>query len=129
MAGEAPGVNIAPWLSVGDGSPRLGYYRAALGAVARCLFEDSAGRVIIARLAIDDADFWLQEDPGFTPPQDDGGPIRLILSVADLDVVFAQAVAAGASEVYPVTEDHGWRIGRLADPFGHHWEVGRPLST
>jgi len=129
MAGEAPGASIAPWLSVGDGSRALAYYRAAFGAVERYRFEDDAGRVIIARLAIDDADFWLQEDPGFTPPQDDGGPIRLILSVADPDVVFAQAVAAGASEVYPVTEDHGWRIGRLADPFGHHWEVGRPLST
>ena len=36
------------------------------------------------------------------------------------------AVEAGATEVAPVDEEHGWRMGRIADPFGHHWEVGRP---
>ena len=128
MTDAARAASIAPWLSVGDGTRALAYYTAAFGAVERYRFEDDAGRVIIARLAVDDAELWLQEDPGFTPQQDGGGPIRMILTVADPDAVFAQALAAGAAEVYPVTEDHGWRIGRLADPFGHHWEVGRPLS-
>jgi PhnB protein len=52
----------------------------------------------------------------------------MILTVPDPDAVFAAALKAGASEVYPVTEGHGWRIGRVVDPFGHHWEIGRPLS-
>jgi uncharacterized glyoxalase superfamily protein PhnB len=51
------------------------------------------------------------------------------LSVADPDAVFAQALRAGASQVYPVSEEHGWRLGRVLDPFGHHWEIGRPLGT
>ena len=38
----------------------------------------------------------------------------------------ARAVAAGASEVYPVASRHGWRLGRIVDPYGHHWEIGRP---
>jgi PhnB protein len=28
----------------------------------------------------------------------------------------------------PVKEDYGWRLGRVVDPFGHHWEIGRPLA-
>jgi PhnB protein len=31
--------------------------------------------------------------------------------------------------VFPVMEEHGWRLGRIIDPFGHHWEIGRPLET
>jgi PhnB protein len=52
----------------------------------------------------------------------------MILTVPDPDAVFAQAIAAGATEVNPVADAHGWHVGRLADPFGHHWEVGRPLG-
>jgi len=44
------------------------------------------------------------------------------------DAVFARAVAAGASQVYAVTEEYDWRLGRVVDPFGHHWEIGRPLA-
>jgi uncharacterized glyoxalase superfamily protein PhnB len=42
------------------------------------------------------------------------------------DAMFARAVAAGAREVHAVTEDYGWRLGRVVDPYGHHWEIGRP---
>jgi len=48
--------------------------------------------------------------------------------VADPDAVFRQARSAGATEVFPVGEEHGWRLGRVVDPFGHHWEIGRPLE-
>jgi PhnB protein len=52
----------------------------------------------------------------------------MILTVPDPDSLFARAISAGATEVFPVGEDHGWRLGRLADPFGLHWEIGRPLA-
>jgi PhnB protein len=39
----------------------------------------------------------------------------------------AIAVAAGAVINWSVQEQHGWRVGRVADPFGHHWEIGKPL--
>jgi PhnB protein len=119
--------SIAPWLSVSDGPSALDYYTAAFGAVERYRLEDDAGRVVIARLAIDQAEFWLQEDPDSVPPPG-GGPVRMILTVDDPDSVFGRAVAAGATEIAPVSDDHGWRVGRLADPFGHHWEVARPLA-
>jgi PhnB protein len=52
----------------------------------------------------------------------------MLLTVPDPDEMFAKAVAAGAKEVYAVSEEHGWRVGRVVDPFGHHWEIGRLLS-
>ncbi len=128
LAAEPVRTSIAPWLSVSDGPSALDYYTAAFGAVERYRLEDDAGRVVIARLAIDQAEFWLQEDPD-SSPDPGGGPIRMILTVADPDSVFRRAVEAGAIEMVPVSDDHGWRVGRLADPFGHHWEVGRPLTA
>jgi len=53
----------------------------------------------------------------------------MILTVADPDAVFAQSLKARASQIFPVGEEHGWRLGRVVDPFGHHWEIGRPLAA
>jgi PhnB protein len=53
----------------------------------------------------------------------------MILSVDDPDAAFARAVTAGALVINPVYEGHGWRLGRIVDPFGHHWEIGRRLDT
>ena len=118
--------SIAPWLSVADGPGAVDYYTAAFGAVERYRLEDDTGRVVVAQLAIGQADFWLQEDPDANPAVS-GGSIRMILTVHDPESVFSQAVTAGATQITPVADGHGWRIGRLADPFGHQWEVGKPL--
>jgi PhnB protein len=56
-----------------------------------------------------------------------GGTVRMLLIVDDPDSAVERAKAAGATEVYPVSEEHGWRLGRIKDPFGHHWEIGKPL--
>jgi PhnB protein len=120
--------SIAAWLSVNRATEAVDYYKAAFGAVERYRLEDDAGKVVVAQLAIEGADFWLQEDVDSSPEFQDRRSVRMILTVDDPDAVFEQAIAAGASEVAAVSEDHGWRIGRVADPFGHHWEIGKPLS-
>jgi PhnB protein len=118
---------IAPWLTVGDGAAALEFYRAAFGATERERLDDN-GRVIVARLAIGDAEFWFQEDlDGLAGVAE--RPIRMILTVTDPDALFARAVAAGATEVFPVGDGNGWHVGRVADPDGHHWEIGRPLPA
>ena len=53
----------------------------------------------------------------------------MVMIVEDPDAVFKRATSAGAKEVWPVSEQHGWRIGRVVDPFGHHWEIGRPIES
>jgi len=119
--------SIAPWLSVSRATEAVGYYKAAFGVVERYRLEDEEGSVVVAQLAIGGADFWLQEDVDSSPASLSRRSVRMILTVADPDSVFEQAIAAGATEVAAVSEGHGWRIGRLADPFGHHWEIGKPL--
>lgn len=69
------------------------------------------------------------EHQNFSPESLGGGTARMILTVPDPDAMFAQAVAAGAREVVSVKEDYGWRLGRVVDPFGHHWEIGHPMPV
>jgi PhnB protein len=52
-----------------------------------------------------------------------------LLVVEDPDAVVRRAAAAGASEISPVADEHGWRLGRIIDPFGHEWEIGSPLGA
>jgi len=55
--------------------------------------------------------------------------VRMVLVVGDPDGIFERAVIAGGTVVWPVEDqEYGWRVGRLADPFGHHWEIGKPLA-
>lgn len=123
---EAIKTSIAPWLLVSRATEAIRYYQAAFGAVERYRLEDEEGSVVVAQLTIEGAHFWLQEDPDSSPEEEDRRSVRMILTVADPDAVFEQAIAAGATEVFAVGEEHGWRIGRIADPFGHHWEIGKP---
>ena len=123
---------VAPWLSVRGGKRAVEFYKSAFGAVEVYHLEDPSGESIVARFSIDGAEFWVgDESPehgNFSPETIHGATTRLILTVADPDAVFARAVTAGAKEVYAVGEEHGWRIGRVVDPFGHHWEIGHPLT-
>jgi PhnB protein len=129
--------SLAPWLSVHNGPGALIFYTTAFGAteVYRLPTEDGS---VVARLSVQGAEFWLSGEspgseqgpvPGYGRAETLGGDsIRLILTVADPDTLFQQALSAGATEVFPVGEDHGWRLGRLMDPYGLHWEIGRPLD-
>lgn len=119
---------LAPWLTVRDAGAAIDFYRAAFGAAVTESLDDGAGTVFVAALSVDSAAFWVAADPGFRGNVADGGPVRMILTVSDPDAVHAAAVAAGATEIGSVHEEHGWRIGRVADPDGHHWEVGRRLD-
>jgi len=136
MAAGSEGINsvrttIAPWLSVRGGAKAVEFYKSAFGAEEVFHIEDPDGNVV-ARLSVDGAEFWVSEESpehgNTSPATGSGTAVRMILTVADPDAVFAQAVRAGASVVNPVNEEHGWRVGRVADPFGHHWEIGRQVA-
>jgi PhnB protein len=122
---------IAPLLSVRRGKQALDFYRAAFNAVELFCVENDAGE-ILARLAVDGAEFWVADESpahaNFSPETLGGGTVRMILTVADPDAAFARTVAAGAKEISPVANQHGWRVGRVVDPFGHHWEIGRQVT-
>jgi PhnB protein len=124
--------SIAPWLSIRNAAQAIDFYKSAFGATEVYRMDVPDGGVV-ARLSVDGAEFWLSgESPGpdnSSPESLGGGSVRMILTVADPDAVFARALTAGASEVFPVGEEYGWRLGRLVDPFGLHWEIGHPLVT
>jgi PhnB protein len=127
MSKDARKPSIAPWLSVRRGAEAVEYYKAAFGAIELHRHANDAGE-IVAQLSIAGAEFWIADDPDCSPETLGAGSVRMILTVEDPDSVFARAIAAGATVVAAMYEGHGWRIGRLADPFGHHWEVAKPLQ-
>ena len=124
--------SIAPWLSVPDGAKAIDFYKSAFDATEAYRLDDPGGGLVV-RLSVGGAEFWIsQESPEDRKPSPDpvgGGSIRMILTVADPDAVFSRSLKAGATEVFPVGEGHGWRLGRLVDPFGLHWEIGHPLAA
>jgi PhnB protein len=118
--------SIAPWLTVRSGEKAAQFYKAAFDAVETYRLETPGG--LIVRLSVNGAEFWVSGGSENAPGMKLGGDsIRMILTVNDPDAFFAKALNAGATEIFPVAEDHGWRLGRIVDPFGLHWEIGYPL--
>ncbi|MHB1317050.1 MAG: VOC family protein [Anaerolineae bacterium] len=122
---------LAPWLAVRDGACAVAFYVAAFGAAEVYHIEGPDGAVV-SRLRIGESEFWLSDESpehgNYSPQTLGGSTVRLILTVSDPDALYARTVAAGATPVAPVTEEHGWRSGRLRDPYGHEWEIGRLLG-
>jgi PhnB protein len=122
---------IQPELWIDRADAAVTFYQAAFGA--RVLHRVGEGDDIVAQLAVGDAAFWVSsggaEGPRFSPQAIGGATGRVLLVVDDPDAVFAQAVGAGATAASEVTEEHGWRLGRIFDPFGHEWEIGRPVGV
>jgi uncharacterized glyoxalase superfamily protein PhnB len=119
---------ITATLAVRDWPAAMKFYKAAFGAVET--YSVPGGGV--GQLSIHGADFWVAEESpqheNFSPESLGGCSVRMLLMVENPAAILAQAVAAGAKEIYPVSEAHGWQIGRIVDPFGHHWEIARQLS-
>jgi PhnB protein len=120
-------------LSVRGGARTIDFYQRAFGATELMRLSSPDGHVV-AELAIDGARFFLADESpeyGNLRPESLGGcSVRIELLVADPDAVAPRAVAAGAREVCPVADKpFGYRQGRVVDPFGHHWLIGRPLTA
>jgi len=124
--------SIAPWLSVRNGSRAVEFYKSAFGAVETDRLEIPEGG-LVAKLSVNGAEFWVSgestDNSSRNPETLGGDSVRMILTVPNPDAVFDQALKAGASEIFAVGEDHGWRLGRLVDPFGLHWEIGHPVRS
>lgn len=122
---------LAAWLHVRRSERAVEFYKSAFGAIETYRVDDGSGN-IVARLSVGDSEFWIgdesPEHQNFSPETPHGVTVRMILTVDDPDAVFAQACAAGALVVSPIVEEHGWRLGRVVDPYGHHWEIGRELA-
>ena len=127
-------MQIAPELSVRRGREAVEFYKEAFGAseLHRAGGTDEHEEVV-SQLALGGATFWVHDESpehGRSSPERLGGTsVRLLLIVEDPDAVVERAVSAGATLAAAVYEEHGWRIGRVEDPFGHQWEIAKPLGA
>jgi PhnB protein len=125
-------VSVSPELSVRRGRDAVEFYKAAFGAVEvyRVGGTEEQGDVV-SQLAVGNTSFWVSDESpankSFSPESLGGSTVRLLLVVEDPRSVVERAVVLGATEVAPVEEAHRSLLGRIEDPFGHHWEIGKPL--
>ena len=125
-------VSVIPQLSVRGGLAALEFYRAAFGAeVVYQVGGTAENPSVVAQLSVGGAPFWVADESpehsNFSPESVGGSTTRMLLIVDDPRAAIDRAVAAGATRVYPAVKEHGWLLGRVEDPFGHHWEIGKPL--
>lgn len=124
---------VSPQLSVRRGRDAVAFYEEAFGAVEvyRVGGTDEHPPVV-SQLTVGETSFWVSDESPehghFSPETLGGTTLRVLLVVDDPEAAVARAIALGAAEVHPVESAHGWLLGRVVDPFGHHWEIGRPLG-
>ncbi len=122
---------VSAQLSVRRGRDAIAYYREAFGArVAYRVGGTDDHPSVVAQMMVGETSFWVSDESpvhgNFSPESLGGGTVRLLLVVQDPISVVERAVNLGARLVYDVAREHGWLLGRIEDPFGHHWEIGRP---
>jgi PhnB protein len=130
--GQATQMSISPELSVRRGREAVEFYKTAFGAVEIYRVGGTAeDQSVVSQLSVGEASFWVSDESppnrNFSPETLGGSTVRLLLVVEDPHSVVERAVALGAAEVAAVGEEHGWLLGRIEDPFGHLWEIGKPL--
>lgn len=124
---------ITPYLCVADGAAAIDFYRGAFGATEVMRFAEDSGKIGHAELSLGDVSIYLSDEypeHGVVSPTTLGGsPLTLYVTVADVDDVFARAIAQGAEGLEPPADAaDGDRRGTLRDPFGHRWTVAQPVE-
>jgi len=120
---------VTPFLSLKDSLKAIAFYQKAFGAMNPEVFPSPYGKhTMHATIRIGDSILMMgDETPGMGCKSAESlgaSPISLYIYVPDVDAVFEQAVAAGATAVMPVADMFwGDRCGSLKDPFGYEWTI------
>jgi PhnB protein len=122
---------LTPMLTVRDAKSLVEFYRTAFGAVELSRLATPTGQLIV-ELAIDGQCFYAVDENtaalNTSPASAGATTVRLSLVVDDPDALWERAIAAGATVVFPIGDQpYGMRQGRVADPAGHHWLIGKNL--
>ena len=129
---------LTPYIVVSDAKAAIAFYEAAFGAVETNRHAaPGSDKLMHARLDINGSVLMLSDDfPEFmggrsrTPQALGGTPVTLSLQVQDADAVWAKALAAGATVIFPLKDQFwGEKYGKLQDPFGHEWSVGQTVRA
>lgn len=126
-------MHVTPYLTFKHASAAIDFYRTVFGASETYRLTNPDGKIGHAEIAIGDSTLMLSdESPAFgalSPASVGGSPIRMHLTVDDVDAVAKRMVDAGATILRPVKDEfYGERIGLFADPFGYSWFVATKIS-
>lgn len=128
---EAYAAAITPVLTVSNATQAVAFYKRAFGAeeIHRNAYPD--GRIVV-EMALQGARFRVAdeavESSNLSPETLGGTSVRINLLIADPDELAARALSCGATQIAPIADQpYGLRQGRMADPYGHDWLIGRAL--
>jgi PhnB protein len=127
-------VPLAPHLTIAGASRAISFYERAFGARPGYVQKMPDERVMHADLVLPNGGvFFLNDDfPEHGPSRAPGtapSPVTIHLELNDVDAVWQQALAAGATVEMPLADQFwGARYGVLRDPFGHRWSLGTQLK-
>lgn len=119
---------VTPYLIVHDAAGAIAFYEQAFGATELMRLTDPSGKLAHAEIKIGNSPIMLSDEfpeMNHLSAQAIGGtPVNLMVYVEDVDSLFDQAIATGATEIRPVENQfYGDRAGTLSDPFGHVWTL------
>jgi PhnB protein len=128
---HAAQLGVSAQLSVRRGREAIEFYKAAFGAVEIYRVGGTDDHQdVVSQLSIGSTSFWVSDESpphkNFSPESLGGSTARLLLVVQDPHSTVERAISLGATPIAPVEAGHGWLLGRIEDPFGHHWEIGKP---
>ena len=116
-----------PMLALHNAAEAIEFYQKAFGATELSRLKEANGKIAHAELQVNSAKIMLADEyPGdnASPQSLQGSSVIIHLYVEDADAVVAQALAAGATLLSPVTDQfYGDRSGKVQDPFGHNWII------
>ena len=117
-----------PYLIIKGAAKAIDFYKEAFGATELFRLTAPDGKLGHAEIKIGDSPIMMADEHpemnALGPEAVGGSPITLLLYVEDVDAMFKQAIASGATEVRPVADQfYGDRSGIVKDPFGHTWSI------
>jgi PhnB protein len=116
-----------PYLTAHDAAAAIEFYKKAFAAVEIYRLQDG-DKIGHAEIQIGDSRIMLADEypeiGAYSPRHYGGTPVTMALYVPNVDALFAQAIAAGATVLRPVENKfYGDRSGVALDPFGHKWVI------
>jgi len=114
-------------LVVDNAAHAIEFYKQAFDAAELMRLDDPNGNIIHAQIKIGDSPIDIAPEEGAynrSPHSLGGSAVPISLYVEDVDALAERAIAAGATVIFPISDQfYGDRGGRLQDPFGHMWIV------
>ena len=126
-------MGVTPYLQVSNSGDAIAWYELVFGATeVRSRLVSPDGTCMNAEIDVAGSRVMLADEMrdvgSMSPANLNGTSVVLTLHVPDADAVFSRALTAGAEEIYPLADQfYGDRVGRIRDPFGHHWIIATRL--